>query len=188
MKRHLKSVLFLFTKKRNLKASSYILHKPVNQLVLFVEWHCKDILFHCSQLLGFAIFLFIFIQYKFGKAHISTSVIIYKLIYTCVAFVHICWLFCLYLLIPVCIDQVAVIPGDASCRGIWYWDVMPPCIKEAHPGILYCSYIEECDDESCEEYFKFKNGFCWRLSREDMGPRYRCVASNNNITKPMEAW
>jgi len=27
-----------------------------------------------------------------------------------------------------------------------------------------------------------------RLSREDMGPRYRCVASNNNITKPMEAW
>ena len=102
MKRHLKSVLFLFTKKRNLKASSYILHKPVNQLVLFVEWHCKDILFHCSQLLGFAIFLFIFIQYKFGKAHISTSVIIYKLIYTCVVFAHICWLF-LFVFVDSCL-------------------------------------------------------------------------------------
>jgi len=27
-----------------------------------------------------------------------------------------------------------------------------------------------------------------RLDRKDMGPRYRCVASNNNMTLPKEAW
>ena len=27
-----------------------------------------------------------------------------------------------------------------------------------------------------------------RLDRGDMGPRYRCVASNNNMTLPQETW